>query len=80
MLPTFALVLAFTVVAFATMARGAVQRGDVVASWDAAGADAVITAPAVGPGITAAAQQGIASVPGVRRFAAFAGRERPARA
>jgi putative ABC transport system permease protein len=68
-LPTFALVLAFTVIAFAAMARGAVQRGDVVASWDAAGADAVVAAPAVGPGIPAAAQHRIASVPGVRRFA-----------
>jgi len=67
-LPTFALVLAFTVVAFATMARGAVQRGDTVASWQAAGADAVVTAPAVGPGIPLAAQRQIAGVPGVQRF------------
>jgi putative ABC transport system permease protein len=67
-LPTFALVLAFTVVAFAGMARGAVQRGDVAASWQAAGADAVVTAPVVGPGITPAAEHTIARVPGVRRF------------
>jgi putative ABC transport system permease protein len=67
-LPTFALVLAFTVVAFATMARGAVQRGDTVASWQAAGADAVVTAPPVGPGIPLAAQRQIAAVPGVQRF------------
>jgi putative ABC transport system permease protein len=66
-LPTFAIVLAFTVVAFAAMARGAVQRGDVAASWQAAGADAVVTAPVVGPGITPAAQHQIASVPGVQR-------------
>jgi putative ABC transport system permease protein len=67
-LPTFALVLAFTVVAFATMARGAVQQGDTVASWQAAGGDAVVTAPAVGPGIPPAAQRQIAAVPGVQRF------------
>ena len=52
-LPVFALVLAFTVIAFAAMARGAVARADVAASWQAAGADAVVTAPAAGPGITA---------------------------
>ena len=58
-LPAFALVLAFAVIAFAAMARGAVQRADVAASWQAAGADAVVTAPAVGPGITPAAQRQI---------------------
>jgi putative ABC transport system permease protein len=67
-LPTFALVLAFAVIAFAAMARGAVQRADVVASWQAAGADAIVTAPAVGPGIPPAAQHQIAGVPGVQRF------------
>jgi len=68
LLPTFALVLAFAVIAFAAMARGAVQRADVVASWQAAGADAIVTAPAVGPGIPSAAQHEIAGVPGVQRF------------
>jgi putative ABC transport system permease protein len=68
-LPVFALVLAFTVVAFAAMARGAVQRGDVVASWQAVGADAVVTAPVDGPGITPAAQRLITRVPGVQRAA-----------
>ena len=71
-LPTFALVLAFAVIAFAAMARGAVQRADVVASWQAAGADAVVTAPAVGPGITPAAQRVISGVPGAQRFATIA--------
>ena len=66
-LPAFALVLAFTVIAFATMARGAVQRGDVVASWQAVGADAIVTAPVVGPGITPAGQRLIAGAPGVQR-------------
>jgi len=68
-LSTFALVLAFTVIAFAAMARGGVQRADVTASWQETGADAVVTAPAVGAGITPAAQRLIAGVPGVRRTA-----------
>ena len=68
-LPTFALVLSFAVIAFAAMARGAVQRADVAASWQTAGADAIVTAPVVGPGIPPAAQRVISGVPGVRRFA-----------
>jgi putative ABC transport system permease protein len=71
-LPAFALVLAFAVISFAGMARSAVARADVAASWQVAGADAVVTAPAVGPGITVAAQRQIAAVPGVQRWAAVA--------
>ena len=71
-LPAFALVLAFAVIAFAGMARSAVASADVAASWQVAGADAVVTAPAVGPGITPAAQRQITAVPGVRRWAAVA--------
>ena len=71
-LPAFALVLAFAVIAFAGMARGAVARADVMASWQAAGADALVTAPATGAGITPAAQHLITTVPGVRRSAAAA--------
>src|SRR5262249_35987605 len=71
-LPAFALVLAFAVAAFAGMARSAVAAANVAASWQTAGADATITAPEVGPGITPAAQRAIAGVPGVRRFAAVA--------
>jgi putative ABC transport system permease protein len=71
-LPAFALVLAFAVIAFAGMARSAVAQADVAASWQVAGADAVVTAPAVGPGITLAAQRQITAVPGVRRWAAVA--------
>ncbi len=72
LLPAFALVLAFAVIAFAGMARSAVASADVAASWQVAGADAVVTAPAVGPGITPAAQREITAVPGVRRWAAVA--------
>ncbi len=68
-LPAFALVLAFAVIAFAGTARGAVARANVTASWRAVGADAVVTAPEVGPGITPAAQRLITRVPGVRRSA-----------
>ncbi len=71
-LPAFALVLAFAVIAFAGMARSAVASADVAASWQVAGADAVVTAPAVGPGIIPAAQRQITAVPGVRRWAAVA--------
>ena len=70
MLPAFALVLAFAVAAFAGMARSAVAAANVAASWQTAGADATITAPAVGLGITPAAQRAIAAVPGVHRAAA----------
>lgn len=70
LLPAFALVLAFAVIAFAAMARGAVARADVAASWSATGADALVTAPDVGPGIPPAAQRDITRVPGVRRSAA----------
>jgi putative ABC transport system permease protein len=68
-LPAFALVLAFAVIAFAAMARSAVASADEAASWQTARADAVVTAPAVGPGITPAAQRAIAAVPGVSRTA-----------
>jgi putative ABC transport system permease protein len=70
-LPTFALVLSFAVIAFAAMARGAVQSADVAASWQVASADAIVTAPVDGPGIPPAAQRVISGVPGVRRFAAI---------
>ena len=69
-LPAFALVLAFAVIAFAAMARSAVAAADVAASWRITGADAVVTAPVAGPGITPAAQRAIAGVPGVQRAAA----------
>ena len=71
-LPAFALVLAFAVIAFAGMARGAVARADAAASWQVAGADAVVTAPDAGPGITPAAQRRITAVPGVGRWATVA--------
>lgn len=67
-LPVFALVLALTMVAFAGMVRDAVLRGEVAASWQRLGADAVVSDPA---GLTPAAEQEIAAVPGVQRTAAL---------
>ena len=62
-LPAFAMVLALSLVSFAGMVRGAVVRGEVAASWQQAGAAAVVTVPT---GISAARQRDIASVPGAR--------------
>jgi putative ABC transport system permease protein len=67
-LPAFALVLAITVAAFAGMVRDAVTRGDINASWQAAGADVAISAGPAGA-IPAAAQRAFAAVPGVRHTA-----------
>ncbi|HKA96826.1 MAG TPA: hypothetical protein VKD66_11230, partial [Streptosporangiaceae bacterium] len=68
-LPAFALILAFAVVAFAAMARGGVARAGISASWQAVGADAVVSAPPTGPGLTAGARRLITGVPGVRHAA-----------
>lgn len=67
-LPVFAMVLALTLVAFAGMVRSAVLRGEVAASWQRLGADAVVSDPA---GLSPAAERSIAAVPGVRRTAAL---------
>jgi putative ABC transport system permease protein len=67
MLPAFAMVLALALVSFAGMVRVAVQRGEAAASWQQAGADAVITG--TGP-VTATLQRSVARVPGVRHVAA----------
>jgi putative ABC transport system permease protein len=66
-LPVFALVLALALVGFGGMVRGAVERGEVLASWQSVGADAVVSDPA---GLSAAAQHSIATAPGVQRTAA----------
>jgi putative ABC transport system permease protein len=68
-LPAFALVLALAVIAFGAMVRDAVQRGEVAASWQETGADAVIGTASSGTSLPTAAQQAIAAVPGVRRTA-----------
>ena len=68
-LPALALVVAITVAAFAGMVRDAVNRGEINASWQTAGAD--VTIADVGPGlqIPASAQHAFAAVPGVKHTA-----------
>jgi putative ABC transport system permease protein len=68
-LPAMTLVLLLTLAAFTGMVRTAVARGEVAASWQAAGADAVVTASSY-VSINAAAQRAIAAVPGVQHAAA----------
>jgi putative ABC transport system permease protein len=63
-LPAFAMVLAFSLVAFAGMVRAAVVRGEVAQSWQQTGADAVVTVPNA---LSAAQQRAVAAVPGVQR-------------
>ncbi|HEY0719451.1 MAG TPA: hypothetical protein VGD68_17690 [Streptosporangiaceae bacterium] len=75
-LPVFALVLGLTVAAFAGMVQAAIGRGEVAASWQATGADVMITTSAqLGTGTTAgqitpAVVHAFAAVPGVRQAAA----------
>jgi putative ABC transport system permease protein len=63
-LPAFALVLALTLAAFAGMVRDTVDHGEASASWQAAGADAVVTN--TGTTLSPAAVRAMAAVPGVR--------------
>ena len=63
-LPAFALVLVLAMVAFPAMTSASVTRGQVAASWQQVGADAIIQAPS-GEVITPALQRQISAVPGV---------------
>ena len=67
-LPAFALVLALTIAAFAGMVRDAVTNGEVAASWQTAGADAMVT-PAPNLIIAPNAVRAMADVPGVTHAA-----------
>jgi putative ABC transport system permease protein len=71
-LPVFALVLALTLAAFAGMVRDAVTRGEVAASWQANGVDAVVNATSVTGGITPGDAAALARVPGVQHAAGAA--------
>ena len=64
--PAFALVLALTLASFAGMVRDAVARGEVAASWQVTGGDAVIDAIGTPDVVTPAVQRAVAAVPGVR--------------
>ena len=72
-LPAFALVLALSVAAFAGMVRDAVTRGEVAASWQAAGTDVTIAASGQYSSVAAispAALRAAAAIPGVTHAAA----------
>jgi putative ABC transport system permease protein len=68
--PLFTLALALTVAAFAGMVNGAIASGEIASSWQATGADAVITTEAAVSPVTPAVQKSIAAVPGVRHVTA----------
>ena len=72
-LPAITLVLAITVAAFTGMVRDAVLRGETAVSWQATGADVVVTAPfslnTLESVISPAAVRAIAAVPGVQHAA-----------
>jgi putative ABC transport system permease protein len=67
-LPAYALVLAITAAAFAGMVRDAVTRGEISASWQAAGADVTVNVDQGGT-IPAAARHAFAAVPGIEHAA-----------
>jgi putative ABC transport system permease protein len=69
LLPAFALVLTLAVVAFGAMVNAAVYRGQVAASWQRVGADAVVNGSDSPKPYTPAVQRKIAAVPGVTRTA-----------
>lgn len=68
--PAFTLILALTLTAFAGMVSSAIGAGQVAASWQATGADAVINTAQVAVPATPAVERAIAAVPGVSHEAA----------
>ena len=76
-LPAFALVLALAVIAFGAMLRVAMARGQVAASWQQTGADAVVDTSHSNVPLGPAAQRAIAAVPGVQRATAVSVGGRP---
>jgi putative ABC transport system permease protein len=69
-LPAFGLVLTLSLATFAGMLGQGINRGEVAASWQATGADVLITAgPGSGP-VSPATVRAIAAVRGVRRATA----------
>ena len=67
LLPALALVVAMAVIALGGMVRAAVSAGQVAASWQQVGADAVVGAAGTQTAIGPAARARIAAVPGVHR-------------
>jgi putative ABC transport system permease protein len=66
LLPALALVVALTVIALGGLIRAAVSHGQVTASWQQVGADALVEGGGSEPSVSPAARQAIAAVPGVR--------------
>jgi putative ABC transport system permease protein len=67
LLPALALVVALAVIALGGTLRAAISQGQVAASWQQTGADAVVRTTGSRQVVTPAAQRAIASVPGVAR-------------
>ena len=70
LLPALALVVAMAVIALGGMVRAAVTSGQVAASWQQVGADAVVNAAGASISISPSAQAAMAAVPGVQRASA----------
>jgi putative ABC transport system permease protein len=68
-LSAYTLVLVLTVAAFSGMVSGGISQGQTTYSWQATGADASIAVPSADE-ITAAQEQQLSAVPGVRHVAA----------
>src|SRR6185312_14664664 len=70
-LPAFALVLVLATISFGGLVRAAITRGEVAASWQQSGADAVIDTVNSSLPVTSATQRALAAVPGVQHVAAI---------
>jgi putative ABC transport system permease protein len=70
-MPVFALVLVLATISFGGLVRAAIIRGEVAASWQQVGADAVIDTVNSSLPVTSAAQRALAAVPGVQHVAAI---------
>jgi putative ABC transport system permease protein len=64
-LPAFALVLTLTLATFAGMVNQGITNGEITASWQATGADVLITPGPASPAVSPAAVRAVAAVPGV---------------
>jgi putative ABC transport system permease protein len=69
-LPAFALVLALSVATFAGMVSKGITRGEIAASWQTTGADALINNGPSGSPVSSAAVRAIRAVSGVRQATA----------
>jgi putative ABC transport system permease protein len=70
-LPAFAVVLVLATISFGGLVRTAITRGEVAASWQQAGADAVIDTVNSSQAVTSATLRALAAVPGVQHVAAI---------